>query len=64
MIPCIVHMIASYAYCDVLHSWCDVFDRVARMTYTADVIESRTGFKLDIELYRYIYIYIDSLHLF
>ena len=56
MISCIVHMIAFYAYCDVLHSWCDVFDRVPRMTYRADVIEFRTGFKLDIELYRYRYI--------
>ena len=34
------------------------------MTYTVDVIEVRTGFKLDIELYRYRYRYIDSFHLF
>ena len=27
------------------------------MTYTVDVIEVRMGFKIDIELYRYIYIY-------
>ena len=45
-----------YATCDVLHSWCDVFDTVAGMTYKVDVIEVRTGFKLDRELYRYRYI--------
>ena len=38
------------------NSWCDVLDTVGGMTYTADVIEFRTGFKLDIELYRYRYI--------
>ena len=41
-----------------------MFDTVAGMTYRMDVIEVRMGFKLDIELYRYRYRYIDSLHLF
>ena len=44
----------KHATFDVLHSLCDVFNTVVGMTYTVDVIEVRTGFKLDIELYRYI----------
>ena len=39
-----------YATCDVLHSWCDVFDRVDVMTYTVDVMADRMGFKSDTEL--------------
>ena len=47
---CIVHKIHIYATCGVLHSWCDVFDRVGVMRYTVDVMADRMGFKSDIEL--------------
>ena len=50
MMSCIVHMMAYICTCDVLHSWCDVFDSVGVMTYTGHVMADRMGFKSDIEL--------------
>ena len=40
----------TYATCDVLHSWCDVFDGVGVMTYTVAVTADRMVFNSDIQL--------------
>ena len=50
MVSCIVHIWHTPATCDVLDSWCDVFDRVGVVTYIVDVMTDTMCFKSDIEL--------------